>query len=115
MHQAYDMKVFIVNGYDINFSNWQEYVRGVNSYHSSMEDRKMKKVIILSAISIAATLLYAQQRRQHVPCPIDGQQMDWDGNQQGTGRNSSCEFSHIAFVDGQRTTHKAWASCVVEY
>ena len=73
----------------------------------------MKKTIALCLLG-AATLLYAQQhrRREHMICPIDGQRMDWDGYQQQGFPHSTCEFSHDAYVDGQRTAHKSWASCV---
>jgi hypothetical protein len=72
---------------------------------------KVKKLIALSIIS-AATFVYAQQRREHMVCPIDGQRMDWDGDQKPGWSNSSCEFSHEAYTNGQRADHKAWASCV---
>ena len=48
---------------------------------------KMKQIVLIVFLGIA-TLLFAQQqyRRQHMLCPIDGAQMNWTGNQQGTGK-----------------------------
>lgn len=71
----------------------------------------MNKLITIAIIS-SATLLYAQQRRQHMVCPIDGAQMSWTGNQKAAWPHDSCEFSHVAYENNKRTDHKAWASCV---
>ncbi len=83
----------------------------------------MKRIIAVVLITLVflgiATLLYAQQqyRRQHTICPIDGAQMNWTGNQQGTGNYASCEFSHMAYeadpnsLGGRQVKHTAWASC----
>ena len=79
---------------------------------------KMKLLIALVVLGIA-TLLFAQQqyRRQPMICPIDGAQMNWTGNQQGTGNYASCEFSHMAYeadpnsLAGRQVKHTAWASC----
>jgi hypothetical protein len=79
-----------------------------------MKAKMKRSVLISSAFFGIATLMFAQQqyRREHMVCPIDGARMDWTGNQQGTGNNASCEFSHVAFTpDNQRADHKAWASC----
>lgn len=82
---------------------------------ANLKGDQMKKAILITLLAISATaLMYAQQqyRREHMICPIDGKRMDWTGNQQGSGNNASCEFSHVAFTpDGQRADHKAWASC----
>jgi hypothetical protein len=72
----------------------------------------MRFLIALAFLGIA-TFVYAQQhRRQHMICPTDGAQMDWTGNQKAGWPNDSCEFSHVAYTNGQRADHKAWASCV---
>lgn len=78
----------------------------------------MKRVIFIATAFLGlVTFLYAQQqyRREHMPCPIDGQRMSWTGNQQGSGDHASCEFSHQAFegegFDRKEVTHRAWASC----
>ena len=75
----------------------------------------MKRATFITAVSLGfATLLYAQQqqyRREHMVCPIDGARMDWTGNQQGVLNNTSCEFSHMAYVEMKQVEHKAWASC----
>jgi hypothetical protein len=73
----------------------------------------MKRTIFVASGFLAtATILFAQQqyRREHLICPIDGAQMNWTGQQKG-GLYASCEFSHVAYPDGKRTEHKAWASC----
>jgi hypothetical protein len=75
---------------------------------------KMKQIILTTSVSLGiATALYAQQhRREYMDCPIDGARMDWTGNQNGTGINASCEFSHLAFTaDRRQVDHMAWASC----
>jgi hypothetical protein len=87
----------------------------VNQRKGSQMKLKMKQIVLFTSLFLGiATLLYAQQqyRREHMICPIDGARMDWTGNQQGTGNNASCEFSHVAYTaDHQRADHKAWASC----
>ena len=87
----------------------------VHQRKGSQMKLKMKQIVLFTSLFLGiATLLYAQQqyRREHMICPIDGARMDWTGNQQGMGNNSSCEFSHVAYAaDGKRADHKAWASC----
>ena len=82
----------------------------------SERGKGMKRIVVITSAFLAiATILFAQQqqyRREHMICPIEGARMDWTGNQQGTGSNASCEFSHVAYTaDHQRADHKAWASC----
>lgn len=86
-----------------------------NSSQARKETQMKRATLITGAVLGIASILLAQQqqyRREHMICPIDGARMDWTGNQQGTGNNASCEFSHVAYTaDHQRADHKAWASC----
>jgi hypothetical protein len=76
----------------------------------------MKRTVLLIALLLGfATWLFA--RPFTVPCPIDGQPMQWTGQQQGTINHESCEYAHDAWVQdpGELTPHKVkhttWVSC----
>lgn len=76
----------------------------------------MKRTVVLAALLLGyATFLFA--RPFSVPCPIDGQPMHWDGNQQGTGSRASCEYEHDAYVQNpgglgsHKVQHTTWVSC----